>query len=291
VSDASIEADGIAAFTSVVCSPDVLDTGEGLPHPMSTARDRPPEEAAEDTSFARGLRVLLTIADRGEIRVDELSGLLETPVSTIYRYLRTLTEFGFVDRTASGYRLGPRLVIGRGTNVSSEELIRVADPVLQSLATETGETAVITRRIGLAAVCLHEAQSPQPLRVNLAPGTSIPLHRGAFAKVLLAYAPPDILEEFLAQEPKGPDGPEPKELNKELAAIVAAGVARSEGEFIAGTVTIAVPIIREDGIVAAIGVIGPDERCGFTWRERTGRILPGAAAAIVGSLGAVAQPA
>ena len=152
---------------------------------MSTARDRPPEEAAEDTSFARGLRVLLTIADRGEIRVDELSGLLETPVSTIYRYLRTLTEFGFVDRTASGYRLGPRLVIGRGTNVSSEELICVADPVLQSLATETGETAVITRRIGLAAVCLHEAQSPQPLRVNLAPGTSIPLHRGAFAKVLL----------------------------------------------------------------------------------------------------------
>ena len=40
---------------------------------MTTARDRPPEEAAEDTSFARGLRVLLTIADRGEIRADELS--------------------------------------------------------------------------------------------------------------------------------------------------------------------------------------------------------------------------
>ena len=97
---------------------------------MTTARDRPPEEAAEDTSFARGLRVLLTIADRGEIRVDELSSLLDTPASTIYRYLRTLTEFGFVDRSLAGYRLGPRLVIGRGTNVSSEELIRVADPVL-----------------------------------------------------------------------------------------------------------------------------------------------------------------
>ena len=59
---------------------------------MSTARDRPPEEAHEDTSFARGLRVLLTIADRGEIRADELSTLLETPVSTIYRYLRTLAR-------------------------------------------------------------------------------------------------------------------------------------------------------------------------------------------------------
>ena len=77
----------------------------------ATALDRPPEEASEDTSFARGLRVLLTIADRGEIRADELSTLLETPISTIYRYLRTLATFGFVDRTGGGaYRLGPRLV-------------------------------------------------------------------------------------------------------------------------------------------------------------------------------------
>ena len=45
---------------------------------MSTARDRPPEEASEDTSFARGLRVLLTVADRGEVRADELSTLLDT---------------------------------------------------------------------------------------------------------------------------------------------------------------------------------------------------------------------
>ena len=74
--------------------------------PVTTALDRPPEEAGEDTSFARGLRVFLTVADRGEIRADELSTLLDTPLSTIYRYLRTLTEFGFVERQEGGYRLG-----------------------------------------------------------------------------------------------------------------------------------------------------------------------------------------
>jgi DNA-binding IclR family transcriptional regulator len=259
--------------------------GEASLQVMTTARDRPPEEAAEDTSFARGLRVLLTIADRGEIRVDELGTLLDTPTSTVYRYLRTLTEFGFVERSVAGYRLGPRLVIGQGTNVTSEELIRVADPVLQSLAAETGETAVITRRIGLAAVCLQEAQSTQPLRVNLAPGSSMPLYRGALAKVLLAYAPEDILDEFLGQEPSATPGLRRKELKKDLAAIVESGVARSESEFISGTVSIAVPIIRNDGIVAAIGVIGPEDRCGLSWRARVARILPGAAAEIVGSLG------
>ena len=51
----------------------------------TTARDHPPEEALEDTSFARGLRILLTIADRGEVRAEDLSALLETPASTIYR--------------------------------------------------------------------------------------------------------------------------------------------------------------------------------------------------------------
>jgi hypothetical protein len=125
--------------------------------------------SAEDTSFARGLRVLLTMPT-AEIRADELSVLLDTPSSTIYRYLRTLGEFGFVERSGAGYRLGPRLVIGRVTNVSSEELIRLADPILRSLASETGETAVISRRIGLSAVCLHAVPSPQPLRVNLDPG-------------------------------------------------------------------------------------------------------------------------
>lgn len=252
---------------------------------MTTARDRPPEEAQEDSSFGRGLRVLLTIADRGEIRADELSTLLETPVSTIYRYLRTLAAFGFVDRQDAGYRLGPRLIIGSGTNVTAEELIRTADPVLRLLAEETGETAIIVRRIGLAAVCLHEVPSVQPLRVTIAPTTGLPLRSGAFGKALLAFAPPEILDEVLAQEqPPGPAGPGQERLRADLAEIVTSGVARSVGEVVSGSVAIAAPIFREDGIVAAIGVTGPESRCGLAWRTRVARLLPGAASSVVGAL-------
>ena len=251
---------------------------------MTTARDRPPEEAHEDTSFARGLRVLLTIADRGEIRADELSSLLETPVSTIYRYLRTLAEFGFIDRRDGGYRLGPRLIIGSGANVTAEELIRTADPVLRLLADETGETAVIVRRLGLAAVCLHEIPSSQALRVTIAPTTSLPLQSGALGKALLAFAPEDILDEVLALDPAAGPGPDPDRLRADLADIVTSGVARSVGEVVSGSVAIAAPIFREDGIVAAIGVVGPEGRCGLAWRTRVARLLPGAASSIVGGL-------
>ena len=254
---------------------------------MSTARDRPPEEAHEDTSFARGLRVLLTIADRGEIRADELSVLLETPASTIYRYLRTLTEFGFVDRNGAGYRLGPRLIIGNGPTVTAEDLIRTADPVLRLLAEETGETAVIVRRLGLAAVCLHEVPSSQALRVTIAPTTALPLASGALGKALLAFAPEEVLDEVMSDDGSGtPAVVDPDRLRADLADIVTSGVARSVGEVVSGSVAIAVPILREDGIVAAIGVTGPEGRCGLAWRTRVARLLPGAASTVVTALGA-----
>jgi DNA-binding IclR family transcriptional regulator len=245
---------------------------------LSTARDHPPEEAAEDTSFARGLRVFLTIADRGEIRADELATLLETPLSTVYRYLRTLTEFGFVERMEGGYRLGQRLHLTGGATVSSEELIRHADPVLRLLVAEAGETAVIARRVGLSAVCLHEVQSAHALRVTCEAGTATPLVAGAIAKVLLAYAPADIQDEVLA------GASQTKALRRELASVTADGIARSEGELHSGTVTIAVPILRDDGIVAAIALIAPADRATLPWRARAARLLAEGAAAITGAL-------
>ena len=243
---------------------------------MPTARDRPPEEAAEDTSFARGLRVLLTIADRGAIRADELGTLLETPLSTIYRYLRTLTEFGFVDRHDGGYRLGPRLLIGGGATVSSEELIRRADPVLAMLAEETGETAVISRRVGLAAVCLHQQPSAHALRVALEPGVASPLDIGAIALVLLAYAPrrrPGRSPRAARLTPTRPDWP-----SSSPSAPTASPGARACA--IPGVVTIAVPVMRDDGIVAALAVLAPEGRATLAWRTRSSRVLIDAAGAI-----------
>ena len=254
---------------------------------MTTARDRPPEEAAEDTSFARGLRLLLMIGDRGEIRVDELSTLLEMPASSVYRYLRTLLEFGFVDRRDGHYRLGPRLLIGSRSMVSSERLIRLAGPVLQTIVDETGETAVVMRRIGLSAVCLQQVEARQALRVTVEPGATFPLYASAMAQVLLAYAPLEILEEVVAGGLQPITGETPTEplLRERLGEIVANGSATSEGELVYGSVSVAVPIFQEGEIVGSLAVIGPQTRCGLAWRTRTRRLLPSAAAAITAGLG------
>lgn len=246
---------------------------------MITARDRPPEEAAEDTSFARGLRVFLTIADRGEVRADELSTLLDTPLSTIYRYLRTLTEFGFVDRQEGGYRLGPRLhVLGAGPTVSAEALIRAADPLLAALTAEIGETSFISRRVGLGAVCLAQHPSSQPLRVSVEPGATSTLDVGAVAHVLLANAPAEIRETAIA------GSTDHAATTRQLGATVEAGWAQDDGESFAGAVTIAVPVLRDDGIIAALAVAAPSDRATRRWLSRARRSLRAAATAIEASL-------
>lgn len=247
-----------------------------------TARDRPPEEAGEDTSFARGLRLLLAVADRGVVRADELGTLLEMPTSTVYRYLRTLAEFGFVDRQGGSFRLGPKLLIGTGATVSAERLIRHADPVLRMLVEETGETAVVVRRIGLSSVCLHQIETERPLRVALETGSMAPLYAGAAARVLLAFAPSEILEEVIGQDllRLTPATPGEAELRASLGTTVMTGFARSEGELIEGSVTVAAPVFREDGIVGAIAVIGPAFRCDEAWQARARRHLQEAARAM-----------
>jgi DNA-binding IclR family transcriptional regulator len=244
---------------------------------MTTARDRPPEEAAEDTSFARGLRLLLTIADRGEVRADELGALLEMPLSTVYRYLRTLGEFGFVDRHGGQFRIGPKLLIGTGANVSSERLIRHADPVLRALVEETGETAVVIRRIGLSSICLHQVESDAPLRVTIEPGTMLPLTSGAPGRVLLAFAPTEVLDGVLGLAAPTlaatAEVDPPEALRDRLGDVVMTGMAISEDELVAGAVALAAPVFREDGIVGAIALIGPAFRCGADWRARASTLL------------------
>jgi DNA-binding IclR family transcriptional regulator len=253
---------------------------------VTTARDRPPEEAAEDTSFARGLRVFLTIADRGEVRADELSTLLDTPLSTIYRYLRTLTEFGFIERQEAGYRLGQRLhVLGAGPTVSAEELIRTADPVLTELTASTGETSFISRRVGLGALCLAQFPSSQPLRVSVEPGSTTTLEVGAVALVLLAYAPDQIQDAALTvADVEATDAEVHAASRDRLPKIVFAGFAEDDGETFAGAVTIAVPVLSDDGIVAALGLAAPSDRATRRWVGRARVRLQGAATTIERSL-------
>jgi DNA-binding IclR family transcriptional regulator len=207
------------------------------------------------------------------------------PSSTVYRYLRTLAEFGFVDRQGGRFRIGPRLVIGAGAIVTTERLIRHADPVLQELATAFGETALVMRRVGLDAYLVHQVEAPQPLRVTLDPETRRPLWSGVFGRVLLAWAPPEVLDEALAASTA--DGSPPADAAARramLRTLARAGVGVGRDELVEGTLAVAAPILAPDGIVGAVGLLGPTFRCDEAFVRRARRALPASARAVAASL-------
>ena len=110
--------------------------------------------------------------------------------------------------------------------------------MLIGLTEATGETAFISRPIGVAAVWLAQVPSPHALRVALEPGQAGPLHVGAVGEVLLAFAPVEVQEAALAEVPGGSG------VQEALARVASEAIATDTGETFLGVTTVAVPIAR-----------------------------------------------
>lgn len=248
----------------------------------------PPQGAPSDgdgTSLERGLRVLLAIFDRGSVRVGSLVEQIGVPTSTVYRYLRTLRDLGLVEEADGWYQPGERL--GKtGRTVSNGTLAWLAKPILQALAVETGETALITVRAGTAALCVEQVESPNHMRMAFAIGQMLPLHAGAASRVLLAYAPPDVIERVLAGPVTvhTPSTPDSQKLQRQLESTRATGFATSRGEFIAGAFAVAVPVFSGDSVVAGLALAGPAGRCTHRWQVAARPALTDAARTLSGLL-------
>lgn len=243
---------------------------------MRTKSNNPRHEQTEyETSLARALRLLIAVADHGTIRADTLGTLLDMPVSTVYRYLRTFCDFGFIDRHDGAYRLGRLVAILPGSSVRSESLIRHSEPILQSIVARTGETALLLTRVGLSALCLHQVESPRKMRMAFERGELLPLHAGAGMTVLLAYAPPDIVRSVVDSGLTRftHNTPDETTLRRRLAQIRQQGYAVSHGEFILGAVAVAAPVFCHGTVVAALDVAGPDSRCDRNWQAAAKKLL------------------
>jgi DNA-binding IclR family transcriptional regulator len=221
----------------------------------------------EETSLERGLRVLLAIFDRESVRVDALVEQLGMPVSTVYRYLRPLRELGLVEEVDGHYRPGSRLS-SSGREVSNFELAQLSKPLLAGLASETTETALLTVRVGVSALCVEQVVSPHHIRMAFEIGQVLPLAAGAGSRILLAYAPAEVIDTVL----DGPlatftsSTPDASKLRRQLENIRAAGFATSRGEFIDDAFAVAAPVFHRGSMIAGLTLAGPANRCSHRWQ-------------------------
>jgi DNA-binding IclR family transcriptional regulator len=225
-----------------------------------------------NTSADKALDVLqLFDESRPTLTGAEVVAQLGIGRSAAYRYLQSLANTGFVEEAPDGpgYRLGMRVLALARLAQLRLTLTDLARPAMRALCTETGETVLLGRRSGSVVVCLAEEQPAHPVRVAFQPGDVLPLTAGAPALVLLAWSPPEQIEEVITgglEHYTQATMTDPAALRDRLATIRDDGFAISRGEFEPGIVGIGAPIRDGSGhVIATVSTIGlasriPDER-------------------------------
>src|ERR1700719_2770921 len=168
----------------------------------ASAVKMPPEaNAAHGCEGARRvLALMLTFsADDNTLTARQLAERTGIALPSVYRYITLLRETGLVAGDERGsYRLSARLIGLARAAEAAEPIIDVADPVMQDLAEQTGETVILVRLIGRSAVCVHRVQSAQQLRISFEPGQPLAAARGARAPLQLCGPSPEVRQEYLA---------------------------------------------------------------------------------------------
>ena len=190
-------------------------------------------------TLARGLRVLLAIADSKEgLTVHEVGELLEVHRSIAYRLLQTLADFGLVARGKAGvYVPGARLATLSEAYLPT--LREIAAPVMRALADRLESTISLFVEQGDEAVAISMIEPTTALHhIAFAPGMRTPLARGSAGYAILASRKPrvdDIPQVVTARE---------------------TGFARSYAEIESGAYGVAAWIpVGEGGTVASLNLI------------------------------------
>lgn len=215
------------------------DLQSKLSRMLESSVDAPAKGREGNQTLARGLRVLLAIADSQHgLTVQQVSELLGVHRSIAYRLLQTLADFGLVARGRDGaYTPGARLATLAEAYLPT--LRDVAHPVMQTLADRLQSTVSLFVEQGDEAVAIVLVEpTTASHHIAFRPGMRTPLTLGA-----AAYA-------ILASEPAVPGEPAAATLAREQ------GYARSHGEIEAGAYGVAAWIpIGEAGTRACLNLI------------------------------------
>jgi len=214
---------------------------------------------ARGAEGARRAVALLTAFSREShtLTARELADATAIPLPSVYRYVALLREEGMLVGDGRGrYHLSARLTALARAAEAAETLNALADPVMRRLAAQTGETVILVRLIARSAVCVHRVESTHRLRTSYEPGQSMPLERGASARLLLASLPDDAREYHLAplahRDPRAA-----ARLTERVITARRDGWAVSEEEIDTGVWAASAAVRDSTGIVAALTVQSP----------------------------------
>lgn len=223
-------------------------------------------------SVDRAIDVLEALAAAGrEIGVSDLGEATGLPHATIHRLTATLVARGYIRHNLRSrkYALGARLVdLGTAAGRMLGDATRV---FLERLVELTGETANLALLEDGQVVYVGQVASPRLMRMFTEVGNRVLPHCTAVGKVLLAQQPRATVERILQINGLPPATKHtitvPTAFMAELDRVRKQGYALDLEEQEEGVTCVAVPLVSDNGLVAAISISGPTLRLGSDRRS------------------------
>ena len=215
-------------------------------------------------SFSRSIAVLQMIADSenpvSRVELAETAGLTRP---TLYRIIASLEAEGLIEQAGQGrYRLGARLVSMARSALAQNDVRRVAEPQLERLRDNTGETVHLAIPSNDAMVYIDKIESLETVRMMSTIGSRIALHSTSVGKAYLSALPTAdataLIERIDRPQVTQFTVTDPAAIKIRLDQARKQGFVREDQENELGIVCFGAPIRSNDGTpVAAISVSVP----------------------------------
>ncbi|AMM18925.1 IclR family transcriptional regulator [Frondihabitans sp. PAMC 28766] len=207
-------------------------------------------------SFARGLSVITAFdGEHPEMTLSEIAARTGLARATARRFLHTLIEVGYVTTDGRGFRLTARVLELGFSYLSGLSLPEIAQPLLETLSHEVGESSSASVLDGDDIVYVVRVPTRRIMSVGISIGTRFPAHATSMGRVLLAGLSDAALDEHLERLPT--TAYTSKTLTSAALIREAVMIARDQGwalvdgELESGLRSIAVPLRGRDGRVSA----------------------------------------
>jgi len=242
------------------------------------------------------LSILESLSAAQQMGVSELAKKLGLSKGSVYRLLATLARRGYVEKDPQSerYQLTYRLFAVGSCTAERLGLREVAQPIMERLALQTGETVNLGVLDDFRTLSLHVVESAHPLRVHMRIG-GLSAHATATGKILLASLGPEELRRRLKGRrleiiTRRTIKSRPA-LLAELARVREQGFAVDDEECSLGLRCVGAPIHdHRGGVVAALSVVAPCHRLAPAALPAAIAMVRGAARDVSHRLGWPAEP-
>jgi len=208
------------------------------------------------------------VAAEGPMSLADIANDVGLPKASLHRMLASLEASGLVIRTPdqkNAYVIGPRLAqLGLGVIVHAGAR-HLRHAILARLVADLGETCNLTMLHEAQVLYLDRMEAPWPLRLDLKPGSHVPVYCCASGKLLLAMLAREqrsaIVRALKLERLTLNTITDAELLDAELERTAHRRVAIDNEEFVLGIVCVATPVMdASNQCIAAIAVHAPVSR-------------------------------